>query len=273
MPKEIKTSKLYRDFIIKRDTVNENDRTVELAFSSESAVERWFGIEILDHAKGSCDLGRLNSGGPLLMDHDPTDQIGVVESAQIGSDRVGRAIVRFGKGARADEVFKDVIDGIRTKVSVGYIIHKLQLDAQENGKPDTYRALAWEPLEISLVSIPADNSVGIGRDSAPQITTLIEGNRNMDKETTPATPPAAITAPAVDASAVIKEAREKEIQRVRDLENIGNQFQDFGGVALARQFIAEGKEVADLNAAILERIGKKAPPDATVGLTQKEKRH
>lgn len=89
---------LYRSFDLKREQVNADDRTVELAFSSETEkVERWDGIEILDHGPGSVRLGRLLNNAPLLMDHNTRDQIGVVVSASIDADRVGRAVVRFGK--------------------------------------------------------------------------------------------------------------------------------------------------------------------------------
>src|SRR5690606_11798183 len=87
--------------------VDAEKRTVELAFSSEFEGARWFGIEILDHAPESIRLDRLRDGGALLMDHDWEDQVGVVESVRIDADRKGRAVVRFGRSARAQEVFQD----------------------------------------------------------------------------------------------------------------------------------------------------------------------
>ena len=82
-------TKLTREFQIDlaRGAVNEKQRTVELSFSSEAPVERWFGTEILDHSPGAVDLSRLNGSGPLLVDHDTGDQVGVVEEARIGEDR------------------------------------------------------------------------------------------------------------------------------------------------------------------------------------------
>ena len=137
-------------------------RTVELAFSSEQPVERWFGIEILDHNTDSVVLDRLRDGGAVLVNHDWNDQVGVVESVSIDKDRRGRAVVRFGKSERADEIFQDIVDGIRKHVSVGYRIHKAVLSESEDGA-DTYRITRWEPFEISIVSVPADTSVGVGR--------------------------------------------------------------------------------------------------------------
>lgn len=137
-------------------------RTVELAFSSEIEVQRWFGFEILDHDATSIRLDRLRDGGAILVDHDWSDQVGVVESVTIGADRRGRAVVRFGKSARANEIFQDVVDGIRKHVSVGYRVLGAKLQ-ETRDEGDVYRVTDWEPFEISFVSVPADHSVGVGR--------------------------------------------------------------------------------------------------------------
>lgn len=137
-------------------------RTVELAFSSEAPVQRWFGFEVLDHSPESIRLDRMRDGAALLLNHDWDDQIGVVESVSIDSDRKGRAVVRFSRSKDADDVFQDVMDGIRRHVSVGYRIHAAKLESTE-GDEDTYRITDWEPYEISIVSVPADPSVGVGR--------------------------------------------------------------------------------------------------------------
>ena len=139
----------------------QDDRRVRMAISSELAVARSFGDEILDHSADSIDLSFLNSGrAPLLLDHDPEKQIGVIESVDLdGSARKLRATVRFGKSALASEVYGDVADNIRGNVSIGYSITKMV--KENNGR--TYRAVAWRPVEASIVSIPADPSVGVGR--------------------------------------------------------------------------------------------------------------
>jgi phage head maturation protease len=159
-----------RSLTIERaETLDAEARTVELAFSSEEPYARWWGDEILDHESQSVRLGRLNGGGAVLVNHDTDDQVGVVEKAWIGGDRKGRAVVRFGKSARAAEIFQDVQDGIRKLVSVGYWIHGMQLESSV-GDVDTYRVNDWEPLEVSIVAVPADPSVGVGRaiDDDPQ---------------------------------------------------------------------------------------------------------
>jgi HK97 family phage major capsid protein len=173
--------------VIERRSIDEKRRTVELAFSSEEPVERWWGVEVLGHRSGEVDLSWVGSGrAPLLADHDPKQQIGVVVSARLGADRKGRATVRFGSSPRAEQEWRDVVDGVRQNVSVGYEIGELQLERQD-GDASTYRATRWTPLEISLVSVPADSSVGIGRDGqAPHIRALVaranERNSTMDDQ-------------------------------------------------------------------------------------------
>jgi hypothetical protein len=153
-----------RSSYFERARVDKGKRIVELSFSSEEPVERFWGIEILDHREGSVNLNRLKKSGPLLMDHKKDDQIGVIEETWIDSFlRKGFANVRFSKSGKGNDVFQDVLDGIRSNVSVGYQIDEVVLEKEEKDKLSTYRVTRWEPYEISMVSIPADISVGIGR--------------------------------------------------------------------------------------------------------------
>jgi Caudovirus prohead protease. len=136
----------------------------------------------------------LNSGrAPLLLDHDPTQQIGVIESVTLDeSARKLRATVRFGKSGRASEVYDDVKDGIRGNVSVGYYVKKVTRES--DGK--MYRAIAWQPLEVSVVSIPADSTVGVGRSAGISHTrvetTYLKGNKMSNDYTGASTAEAAI---------------------------------------------------------------------------------
>lgn len=172
---KIQLGTIYRTLEINRAELSDDSRSVTLSFSSETPVEQYSWdigryIEILDHAPASVDLSRLNNSAPLLMDHNRTDQVGVVESAEI-KDMKGTAVVRFGKSERANEVFQDVKDGIRRLISVGYRVHKLVREKIEN-EVETLRATGWEPMEISIVSIPADTSVGIGRNDKTDLQTI-----------------------------------------------------------------------------------------------------
>ena len=155
-----------RAYSLDREAVDVDARSVSISLSSEAPVERAFGTEILEHSATAIDLEFLGSGrAPLLLDHDMRQQIGVVEEVLIDSEaRKTRAKVRFGRGALADEVFNDVVDGIRANVSVGYRIDEMSKDEGEDGTVIT--ATRWTPMEASLVSIPADHSVGVGRSAS-----------------------------------------------------------------------------------------------------------
>ena len=157
----IKCGVLYREMELETRAIDPDKRTVNLSFSSTTPVRRFFGNEILDHNARSVDLTRLRNGGPLLVGHNPDDQIGVVEHAEVDGQR-GRAVVRFGKSARAQEIFTDVQDGIRKQVSVGYRVNKMEEIDEVEGL-ETFRVVDWTPLEVSVVSIAADPSVGVGR--------------------------------------------------------------------------------------------------------------
>lgn len=169
----------YRSQVIGSVTANDEARTIDVAFSSENPVERFYGIEILEHKPDSIRLQRFQSGGPVLVDHDPRQQIGVIEKVSLDADKVARATIRFSRNARAEQEWQDVQDGIRRHISVGYMVHKLQAEPSQE---DVFRAVDWEPLEISFVAIPADTSVGVGRDyffnQRPEEETMSEQETN-----------------------------------------------------------------------------------------------
>lgn len=256
-----------------RAAVDAEARTVQLAFASETPVERYWGNEILDLSPGSMRQDRLNSGAALLMDHNTRDQVGVIESVGIGADHVARAVVRFGKSARASEVFQDVADGIRRNVSVGYQIHAAKLESTSEEDGDTYRVTDWEPLEVSLVSVPADPNVGVGRSAPPP------HEDNPMPEVIPAAPAATPTpaAPAPDLAQVRAvaegDAVKRERQRVADINANAATLAQFPGVReLAVKAIAEGMTVDQFRAAALDATATHPHPRELVqiGMSDKE---
>lgn len=150
----------YRALNITSGNIDEENRTVELSFSSEEPVERYFGTEILDHNPKSVDLSRLNNGAAVLEDHYG-GQVGVVEGAKI-KDGIGLAKLRFSKVGKGAEIFQDIVDGIRRNISFGYQVRELTLEKEVDGHP-IYRSMDWLPFEISVVGVPADPTIGIGR--------------------------------------------------------------------------------------------------------------
>jgi HK97 family phage major capsid protein len=217
-----------------------DDRRVSMSISSEMPVGRSYGEEVLDHNPQSIDLSFLNSGrAPLLMDHDPERQIGVIESVSLdGSARKLRATVRFGKSALASEVYGDVADLIRGNVSIGYSIAKMV--KENDGR--TYRATDWRPVEVSIVSIPADVSVGVGRSMETETTseavmetsqiteTLVEAQiaetetpkeRKMENSATVATESRAYDAP-IQAEVGLTQKEVRQFSFVRAINALAN---------------------------------------------------
>lgn len=152
-------------------------RTLEMTFSSEEPVDRWFGSEVLSHAAGCADLSRLNDGAPLLFNHDMDDVIGVVERAWIGEDGLGHCIVRFARTPRGDEILGMVQDGVLRNVSFMYRVAKYRIDSESEDPyyddDATYTATEWMAYEISIVTVPADQTVGIGRSDSPQARSVV----------------------------------------------------------------------------------------------------
>ncbi len=161
--KKIEIKTLYRSAVIVSGSIDKEKLTVDLSFSSEEPVERWFGTEILDHKKTSVDMSRLNNSAAVLLDHRG-GQIGVVEKAQI-KDKIGLARLRFSKQGVGKKVFDDIEDGIMKNVSFGYRVNKFEDPISDDDGNKTYRSKDWTPHEISMVGVPADHSIGVGRSS------------------------------------------------------------------------------------------------------------
>lgn len=266
-PDKANMQQMSRFAVFQRESVNQENRTVEVAFSSEEPVERWFGMEVLSHDAGAVDLSRLNDGGAVLFNHDWDDQIGVIERAWVDADRRGRALVRFGNGAKAAEKFQDVQDGILRHISVGYSIANFEEEVSDGSR--TFTATRWQPYEISFVTVPADPTVGVGRmserpEEKPVNLTLEEGNRNMDKTQ---------NIPAVAEDNTAERGMQNERARVSELLAIGRSYAAHGGIEAAEKVIAEGGGEAQLRAAIMDNMRTQPVMTAEeIGMTAKEQR-
>lgn len=264
--------RLQRALSFEESTVDEEERTLEFPFSSELPVERYFGMEVLDHSSKAADLSRLNNGAPLLFNHNMDDIIGVVESAELRGDRRGYAKIRFAKTERAREVMEMVKDGILRNVSFGYQIKEMIEEKQD--KVSTYKATSWEPYEISLVTVPADPSVGVGRaatDEGREVVIL----RNVEDAAAAAQTDEVIKmqqdTPVVNVDAVAAQAAEAERQRIAAISSLGDKFNQRD---LARGLVDSGKSIDEARAAFLEKMGVEQKPitgkEADIGLTEKE---
>lgn len=273
--KKLNSQKLERNFSFLREEINEETRTVPLAFSSEAPVERWFGVEILDHSPESVELGRMQDGAAVLVGHNPNDHVGVVESVSVDGDRRCRAVVRFGRSARATEIFNDVIDGIRKHISVGYSILDARAEREgEKGELEVVRVTKWEPFEVSIVSIPADPSVGVGRsknlNEDKTMPNPTEQNKQEEQEKNKETQQEQRKMP--DVKVIENEAAKRERERVNAILETGKRH---GQEELATQYIANGKSKGDFNQAILDQFAARsgdAQSVADLDLSNKDKK-
>jgi len=248
LDEKIKLGTLLRSVDMDGEPKDE-DMSIECSFSSEEPVDRCFGIEVLDHSPSSVDLSRLNNAAPLLLNHNWDDQIGVVEKAEI-ANRKGKAKIRFSKSAKAREIWQDVKDKIRRNMSVGYRITKI-IEETDKVKDETIcRVTGWLPMELSIVGIPADNSVGIGRKQDVSETEAVI--TRMVKEEKPK-----ITIKKEEPKMTPEEKAEmlkSEQGRAKELLAIGKRHKLEDEAA---QAISEGTSVADFSRNVLDKLAER----------------
>ena len=227
----------------------EDDRRVSVSFASEEPVMRSFGWEVLSHEREDIDLEFFESGrAPLLLNHNPEVQIGVIERANLDeTTRKSRAGVRFGKSELASEILQDVNDKIRTNISVGYqVTNLLKTDEQRDGV-DVFRAI-WNPLEISGVSIPADRGdIGVGRAESKQ--PIIEEKSNMETKTE-----IVAETPSIDADKVKQDALAERAKEIKEMQALGvrHNLRDF-----ADECIHNGTDLFSFREKMLNKIESK----------------
>lgn len=237
---------------------DEDERSVRMSLSSELPVDRSFGREVLEHSEEAIDMSRLASGyAPLLLDHDMTKQIGVIRKAYLDkADKRLRAEVKFSKSPQAQIILDDIKDGIRSNVSIGYVVRNMVAD-DANG---TVRVNDWQPYEASIVSVPADAGVGIGRSAnfveTPKVKEIEMTEVNTDE---------------------IREAAKTEA--LREFQKNAQEITALGARHnkrdLADQAIADGLSIAEFRGVLLDALPEGKPLEQSVGavdLNEKEQR-
>ena len=242
------------------DQVDTDSRTVELSFSSETPYGRWFGDEILCHDEECINLDRFNDGlGTVLFNHDRDAVVGHIEKVWIEDNR-GKALVRFDDDEQSETIFQKVQSGTLQGVSVGYAIYRYEVLEDEDTKSTNgrfngpaYVVTDWEPLEISIVSVPADPTVGVGR-SAEEIHTSIdtqEDNTRMDQEKT-------LEVQEVKSTPVETGITQEDLQKAMEQERkrtseITALFRDFD-VEGADEAIVMGVSVDEARAMVMDQL-------------------
>jgi len=246
----------------KASYIDEESRRVRVGVSSEEPVERSFGMEVLGHSADDINMEFINSGrAPLLLDHDMEKQIGVIEEFKLDETaKRTTAVVRFGKSALAQEIFEDVADGIRMNISVGYRVDKL---TRMNKDDENYYKAQWTPMEVSSVSVPADQSrlVGVGRSKDKQninnieVITMENKDINLDE----------VRTQTIDEAKAEFKRNSKEIIDLAARHNKRD---------LADKAIADGISVEEFRGVLLENISNNTPLEtpSEIGMTKEEVR-
>lgn len=270
-------------------TVDREARTADLVWTRAGAqVKRYdwrldrYYMEELSLEPAAVRMGRLQSGSaPFLRDHGYFEginaQIGVVASAAIGNGE-GTANVRFSKRDEVTPIFNDVADGILRNVSVGYVVHRYEmLPPQDGSDVWTYRATDWEPMEISLVAIPADPGAGV-RDARPDEKTPCfrcefitpaaaagSSSINRNEETTmtdKVTPTVPAAEPNAGNEAALAQAREEAAKAERARVTAIQERAKKAGVdeAFVAPFIDEARSVDEFCRALVDKLAEKPQP-------------
>lgn len=260
----------------------EESRQVELSLSSEEPYQRWFGTEILSHDSDAIDTARLSEIGVMLFNHNVDYVLGKVVSVELDEEAHKlRAVVEFDDDEESEKIYQKVKSGTLKGVSVGYRVSVWE-DVEAGATSTNGRftgpcsvAVKWEPMELSIVSVPADPTVGVGRSfEVPQnkqngdVNEMPKNNeqaQNVERTATitEPTPPT----PAQPEGATREAGIQQERQRVQEISNLCRQFN-----IDAEPFISDGSSVEDTRAAVLERLAKeRTPQNITVQADETDK--
>jgi phage head maturation protease len=291
MPKNVMLPLLERDVEVRAETADEQARTVDVVWTTGARIRRrrlW--DEDIDEElvvePGAVRLERLNAGAPFLNTHNAFDLDAIIGVVIEGSARIadgkGMATIRFSERANVEPIWRDVIAGIIRNISVGYRVHRYEVEKRD-GQPELWRAVDWEPLEISAVPVAADPGAHIRKDAALAPCVVVRGD---DPAATPAaqlersempnkqTPVAGDQGDAIEAAADVRaksapetapapqaprpnadEVRRAERERIAAIQALGDRF------GLERAFvddlIARGAGLPEVRSAVLDKLAER----------------
>lgn len=269
------TKSSFRTIPMQVREVSAEERTVELSFSSEKPVERFFGMEILCHDEGCVDLTRLQNVGSVLFHHGRDPVYGSLPIARIVSLSIdketkrGKAVVSFDTDEKSDLIYLKVKSGSLKGISVGYIVNAYEEvragKTSSNGRftGPCYVATKWEPMEISFEPVPADDDVGAGRNKNPESEE--NGMSAVTGKNNPGNPVAApenggergAPQPAAPAPVGVPptDNTEAERQRCAEIYSLCRSFD-----VEPEKYIKDGSSVDQVRAAILENLKRSRTP-------------
>lgn len=181
----MKVKQIHQTREISVGDIDIDKRTIEIAFVSETPVSRVIDdqvfYEILLCNPENVNLSRLNNGrgGPVLFNHDRDKLLGKVINARMDADKVGRATIQLSAAGLGNTMFQMAGEGILNSVSIGYNIYDYYMDG------NNIIVTSYEIYEVSLVTVPADDTVGVGRsdDFEYQLETANQKELNTSDET------------------------------------------------------------------------------------------
>ena len=234
---------------IERIDGEQNDRVRRMSLSSETPYTRSMGDEILGHGENEVRLGRIRQAGPLLWMHDWDKHVGRIVNVELVDGKI-YIDVKFSRSSIGQEKLQDLDDGIIKEVSVGYQVYDWERMEKDG---ESYRVTDWEPYEASLVTVPADVTVGVGRQQENEEPTELEPEiKVMEKE--------------FDKDAVLKQDRE----RVAKIEALAEKFN------VERNYIADsirnGTEYGEVADHVVSNCKMKVSVDPSIGMSKKERK-
>lgn len=265
---------------VREGSVDVEARTVELIWTTGAKGPRWNWdvgsyMEELEVSPEAVRMDRLNNGAPLLNSHkcdDLGDVIGVVERAWLDGEQ-GHALVRFSKRDDAEKIFQDVQDTILRKISVKYIVHRYQITEDSEEKLPTYRAVDWEPLELSVVPIAFDDGANIRSAATPadytgrRFPTVFEVRSAVEPIVEPAAVPiiqeeVAMTEEEKRAAdeKLRRESAEEERKRSLTIRTMARKV-GLDDEAVVEDLIARGVSVSDASAALIDAVAERQNKD------------
>lgn len=266
MNRDLVGKQLSRTVILDCRQIDFENRMVPAALSSEEPVVRSFGQEVLIHTNKAINLTRAKEGLPLLFQHNQEQPIGLVENIRLADNRL-RGTLRFSQNPKAEEVFRDVRDGFLKNLSIGYSIDRWE----EEANSDRIRITGWTLLEASVVTVPADPSVGINR-SITGVNPMTDEVKPAEAGTQDSTAPVvdidtsklkrehAIAKKAGAAEAIRAErARIAELDELFSLSVVATLSPDFVA-SLRTQAIDKGWSPSATQKALLESLSGESAP-------------
>ena len=270
-------------------TVDRAARTVEVVWSTGARARNFVpslgGItEELDMSPNAVRMAQLGSGNaPVLNTHrssDARDVLGRVLAARLEGGR-GHARLQFSAAADVEPLWQRIADGTLRAVSIGYRVHRYDQRPDPVSGEMIYRAVDWEPFEISIVPIPVDRDAQV-RGAAPQgapsfaIEPALADEDHSMTETTPETPaappaPPAASPPATttvetppDLEALRAEAQRAERDRIAGIDSAIEAARALVGTETAahirREAVERGWHPDQARRSLFDAMVKSAPP-------------